>query len=83
MKVYGELTEHEEVVFHSNVADERDEMARRFNIRALAREVLERHVTRCSFGMTKADPTALYLLSRTRTRQGGGRPARSLRAGSS
>ena len=56
MKVYGELTEHEEVVFHSNAVDQRDELA---------------------------DPTALHLPSRTRTHQGGGKPARPPRAGSS
>ena len=67
MKAYGELMEQEEVVFHSNVADERDELARRFVIRASAREILERHVTRCSFGMTKADPTALPLHAPRRT----------------
>ena len=44
MKVCGELTEHEEVVFHSIVVDERDELARRFIIRASVREVLGRHV---------------------------------------
>ena len=68
--------EHEEVVLHSNVVDERDELARGFVIRASTREVLERHVTRSSFGMTKADPTALHLPSRTRTRKGGRKLAR-------
>ena len=67
MKVHGELMEHEEVVFPSNVVDERDELARGFVIRTSTREVLERHVTRSSFGMAKADPTA-FLPSRTRTR---------------
>ena len=43
MKVYGKLTEHGEVVPHPNVVDERDELARRFIIRASAREALERH----------------------------------------
>ena len=55
-KVYGELTEHQEVVHFSNVVDLRDELA---------------------------DPTALPLPSRTRTCQGGGKPARPPRAGSS
>ena len=36
MKVHGELTEHGEVLPHPNVVDERDEMARRFIIRASA-----------------------------------------------
>ena len=44
MKVCGELAEHGEVVVHSNVVDERDQLARRFIIQASAREVLERHV---------------------------------------
>ena len=39
MKVYGELREHGEVVFHSNVVDERDQLARCFTIQASAREV--------------------------------------------
>ena len=56
MKVYGELMEHEEVVFHSNVVDERDELVRRSAIRASAREVLERHMTRCSFSHDKGGP---------------------------
>ena len=43
-EVYGELMEHGEVVFHSNVVDERYQLARRFIIQASAREVLERHV---------------------------------------
>ena len=43
MKVYGEPTEHGEVVPHPNVVGERDELARRFIIRASAREGLERH----------------------------------------
>ena len=36
--------EHGEVVFHLNVVDERDQLARRFIIEASAREVLERDV---------------------------------------
>ena len=43
MKVYGELTEHGEVVPHPKVVDEGDELARRFIIRASAREALEEH----------------------------------------
>ena len=42
MKVYGELMEHGEVVPHPKVVDEGDE-ARRFIIRASAREALEEH----------------------------------------
>ena len=41
MKVYGELIEHGEVVPHPKVLDEGDELARRFIIRASAREALE------------------------------------------
>ena len=44
MKVSGELTEYGEVVPHPNAVDERDELARRFIIRA-AREVLGRHAS--------------------------------------
>ena len=36
--------EHGEVVFHLNVVDERDQLARLFIIEASAREVLERDV---------------------------------------
>ena len=43
MKVYGERTEHGEVVSHPEVLDEGDELARRFTIRASAREALEEH----------------------------------------
>ena len=43
MKVYGELMEHGEVVLHPTVVDEGDELARRFIIRASAREALEEH----------------------------------------
>ena len=43
MKVYGELMEHGEVVSHPTVVDEGDELARRFIIRASAREALEQH----------------------------------------
>ena len=41
MKVYSELMEHGEVVRHPTVVDEGDELARRFIIRASAREALE------------------------------------------
>ena len=54
MKVYGELMERGEVVFHSNVGDEGDELA---------------------------GSTVLRRPSRTRRRQGGGKPARPHRAG--
>ena len=54
MKVYGELMERGEVVFHSNVGDEGDDLA---------------------------GPTVLRRPSRTRRRQGGGKPARPHRAG--
>ena len=47
MKVYGELVEHGEVVPHPKVVDEGDELARRFIIRASAREGLGRT---CCFG---------------------------------
>ena len=40
-KVYGELMEHGEVVLHPKVLDKGDELARRFIIRASAREALE------------------------------------------
>ena len=53
MKVYGEQTEHGEAILHSNVVDERNELARRFIIRASARQVLERHAASeaiCGFG---------------------------------
>ena len=43
LKVYGELMEHGEVVSHPKVLDEGDELARRFMIRASAREALEEH----------------------------------------
>ena len=43
MKVFGELMEDGEVVPHPEVLDEGDEMARRFIIRASAREALEEH----------------------------------------
>ena len=43
MKVYGELMEHGEAVPHPTVVDEGDELARRFIIRASAREALEEH----------------------------------------
>ena len=43
MMVYGELMEHGEVVLHPAVLDEEDELARRFIIRASAREALEEH----------------------------------------
>ena len=43
MKVCSELMEHGEVVPHPKVMDEGDELARRFIIRASAREVLEEH----------------------------------------
>ena len=42
MKVYVELTEHGEVVPHPKVVDEGDELARRFTIRASAREASEK-----------------------------------------
>ena len=45
MKVYGQLMEHGEVVHHPKVVDEGDELARRFVIRASAREALEEHAT--------------------------------------
>ena len=54
MKVYGERTEHGEVVLHSNVMDERDELARRFIIRAAARDALERQAA--SEGHTRVLP---------------------------
>ena len=40
MNVSGELMEHGEVVLHPKVLDEGDELARRFIVRASAREVL-------------------------------------------
>ena len=40
VKVHGELMEHGEVVPHRTVVDEGDELARRFIIRASAREAL-------------------------------------------
>ena len=43
MTVDSELTEYGEIVLHPNVADERDELARRFIIRASVREAVERH----------------------------------------
>ena len=43
MKVFGELMEDGEVVPHPEVLDEGDELARRFIIRASAREALEEH----------------------------------------
>ena len=43
MRVYGELMEHGEVVPRPKVVDEGDELARRFTIRASAREPLEEH----------------------------------------
>ena len=45
MKVHGELMEHGEVVPHPKVLDEGDELARRFNVRASAREALEEHAS--------------------------------------
>ena len=44
MKVCGELTEHGEVVFHSNVVDKRDQLARRLITQVSASYVLERCV---------------------------------------
>ena len=54
MKVHGELTEHGEVVPHPKVVDEGDELARRFTIRASARDALERHAA--SEGHTRVLP---------------------------
>ena len=45
MKVYSELMEHGEAVRHPTVVDEGDELARRFIIRASAREALEEHAS--------------------------------------
>ena len=44
MKIYGELAERGEAIFHSNVVEERDQLARRLITQAPAQEVLERYV---------------------------------------
>ena len=44
MKVYGEPAEPAEAIFHSNVVEERDQLARRLITQASVREVLERYV---------------------------------------
>ena len=43
MKVHGELMEHGEVIAHPKLVDEGDELARRFIVRASARDALEEH----------------------------------------
>ena len=44
MKIYGEPAERGEAIFHSNVVEERDQLARRLITQASAQEVLERCV---------------------------------------
>ena len=44
MKMYSELAERGEPIFHSNVVEERDQLARRLITQASAQEVLERDV---------------------------------------
>ena len=43
MQFYVELTEQGEVIFHSTVVGEINELARRLVVRASEREVVERH----------------------------------------
>ena len=43
---YGKLAERGDVVFHSNVENKGDQLARRFIVRVTAQEVWERHVAR-------------------------------------
>ena len=81
MRVYGELTEHEEVVFPFE-RGRRKRTGKTFHHLGISARGL-RKTCDASFGMTKADPTAVHLPSRTRMRQGGGKPSRPPRAGSS
>ena len=67
MKVYGQLVEHGEVVPHPKVVDEGDELARRFIIRASAREAFEEHATseairRAAATRSRSAPSPLFLL---------------------
>ena len=82
MKVYGQLVEHGEVVFHPKVVDEGG-LARRFIIRASAREALEEHATseairRAAATRSRSAPSLLFLVQTTPRQTSGNGNARTM-----